>query len=100
MSTEAPHTIGQLEVNRQKNRFLNIFPCKTIMHAHTCTLFLNIDDASRVKLHTSEGSDYINASFINVSTFELCSMLTCMLCHRDTRKQIITLLLKVCNYTE
>jgi protein tyrosine phosphatase len=60
MSTGTPHTVGSLAENKQKNRFLNIFPY----------------DTSRVKLMTYNDSDYINACFVDVRYFIYSHTLT------------------------
>ena len=60
--------------NRQKNRFANIFPCKRETHYNIISncneLRILSDDESRVVLKELPGllgSDYINASWINVN---------------------------------
>ena len=56
--------------NRHKNRFANIFPCKTKTISHCNELRILSDDESRVVLKELPGllgSDYINASWINVN---------------------------------
>ena len=73
---------AKLSINRNKNRYINIIPCKspphTHTHTHTHTLSLChdsppslslSDDHSRVVLSLQEntpGSDYINSCYINV----------------------------------
>ena len=78
-----PHDIAKVSYNRIKNRFANIFPCElfpialymSCLHneSHSVvnnpSLFLYVVDHSRVTLKPVagvEGSDYINACFINV----------------------------------
>ena len=67
------------------------------------------DDFSRVVLAVpdSQGNDYVNASFVDVSLLQLTHMhitghtstsMFLSLMHRDTRKTTITLQLKVCIY--
>ena len=64
---EAPH-------NKVKNRFANIFPCKpysytSILLYEVVIVHLKLDDSLRVKLKEitgEEGSDYINASHLDV----------------------------------
>ena len=61
---------AKVTVNKNKNRYINIIPCKLL---HCITNVLNdvsLDDHSRVVLNIQDntaGSDYINASFVNVS---------------------------------
>ena len=72
MLTSAPCEVAYLPCNIDQNRFQNIFPCENIKF-YSCLLPLlcsDSDDHTRVELKTNpelEGSDYINASFIDVS---------------------------------
>lgn len=72
-----PHrwTTANKDANKTKNRFVNVLPCKlALLIDHTpsfvymCTLVA--DDSSRVSLEYKpgvDGSDYINASHVDVS---------------------------------
>jgi netrin-G3 ligand len=58
--------------NKFKNRLVNILPCKLILSSIKIQIFLFIfsDENTRVCLSPIrgvEGSDYINASYIDVS---------------------------------
>ena len=69
---------AKLAINRTKNRYINITPCKNyvIPHDSRCYYIL-LDDHSRVPLkmdYQTTGSDYINASFVDVS--KLCLAIT------------------------
>ena len=68
--------IATLPCNIPQNRFRNIYPCKyflcTLIRHHPI-LCISADDHTRVELKGDpdvEGSDYINASFIDVSQLE------------------------------
>ena len=55
-----------------KNRFQNIYPCKFIMsddRLHIEALFSSVDDnvVPLTPIKGEKGSDYINASYVNVS---------------------------------
>ena len=65
-----------LSCNSSQNRFKNIYPCKNIklILLSLPILCTDKDDHTRVELKKDpevEGSDYINASFIDVSGFEI-----------------------------
>ena len=82
--SESLYTQANMECNVSKNRYPNSLPCKTMplsLSIYLCVLCfhnwwfcsLNIillDDHCRVMLQTTAhpGSEYINASFIDVST--------------------------------
>ena len=83
--SQATHDVASAPHNKVRNRFINIHPCKLsksrdiskhkvesiysdlyILH---CFMNYSIDDFSRVPLKEilgEEGSDYINASYIDV----------------------------------
>ena len=74
-----PQVAAALAYNTAKNRFANILPCKatTILTiTSSCFAMRSQDDDDRVKLKEIpgvDGSDYINASDINVRHL-LCPM--------------------------
>lgn len=63
-------TIASKDVNKFKNRLVNVLPCKhRLVSIINCDI-IQLDDHCRVTLEGKpgdEGSDYINASFIDVS---------------------------------
>ena len=63
--------IATLPCNIPQNRFKNIYPCKYCMLIRNCPILCtSADDHTRVELKGDpdvEGSDYINASLIDVS---------------------------------
>ena len=68
----ATHEVSQLLMNKPKNRFANIYPCKMTLHIlrEIVNIIIISDDESRVVLEElpgQTGSDYINASWINVT---------------------------------
>ena len=73
----AAYDVSKMPCNLPKNRFENIFPCEevyvviTLLLMNCCLAPLcSADDTSRVVLSTipsKVGSDYINASYIDVS---------------------------------
>lgn len=77
-----PMIEGHSEVNRKKNRYKDILPCKYISQHTCCTLFIShcltiytfinyLDDNSRVILSEYPGvpgSDYINANYVRGSS--------------------------------
>ena len=70
----ATHEVSQLLMNKPKNRFANIYPCKMTLHIYwreiVNIIIIISDDESRVVLEElpgQTGSDYINASWINVT---------------------------------
>ena len=65
-----------LSCNLSQNRFKNIYPCKNIelILLSLPILFTDSDDHTRVELKKDpelEGSDYINASFVDVSVLKI-----------------------------
>ena len=68
-----PHDDSMLPYNKKKNRFCNIIPCEfsEFFAVWLCLMFPSPpDDQSRVKLRSLEGiegSDYINASHVEVN---------------------------------
>ena len=70
--TEYTFHAAKLPVNVNKNRYKNILPCNSI-YKYLKQFYLKcsfVDDHSRVVLKLEDkcpGSDYINASFIDVS---------------------------------
>lgn len=69
-----PHRFASAtrNVNKTKNRFVNIMPCKIMMGVAigVSNQLFPIDEYNRVKLsfiRATEGSDFINASYIDVS---------------------------------
>ena len=83
----AAHKVSQMMCNRDKNRFANIYPCyiaSIVILIDECRVICVIDDDSRVVLEEIPeflGTDYINASWIDVkyccrdivSSLALCS---------------------------
>ena len=77
ISVEVPFTqhAAKLKVNIPKNRYKDIIPCKLnnqlfIILCYIC--IITSDDHSRVVLSLQNqecGSDYINASFIDVNSY-------------------------------
>ena len=74
--------MSSIPCNDEKNRFLNIFPCKfwkqaarkqgSLFCTQSQTCRTHADDYNRVKLkeiEDVEGSDYINASYLNVNWY-------------------------------
>lgn len=107
------HDISATPTNRPKNRFANIFPCeyKIIMtntlsssSVSLLTIVLWSDDESRVVLSEIpgvEGSDYINASWIDVGVIMYSyedKLMLCVFFHRATNVKMHTLQVKVCSY--
>lgn len=74
----ASYDVSVIPCNQKRNRFANIYPCKLLhclfLHLRQFNPFcyrIHSDDFSRVKLKEIEGvegSDYINASFLDVMT--------------------------------
>ena len=66
---------AKLGANIPKNRYKNILPCKPICNVKIILkCFMLPDDHSRVVLKLKDncfGSDYINASFLDVSEYVL-----------------------------
>ena len=64
---------AKVTVNKNKNRYINIIPCKLcVLYCSTLTMYVFSDDHSRVVLNIQDntaGSDYINASYVNVSNY-------------------------------
>ena len=74
---QSTHSVADIPHNKLKNRFANIFPCKPrdVQHCsilNTTATHVDItDDSTRVKLKEipgQDGSDYINASHLDVRT--------------------------------
>ena len=69
--TEYSYHASKLAINVNKNRYKNILPCKPPYLFHCLYFVVSIsDDHSRVVLSLQDncsGTDYINASFIDVS---------------------------------
>ena len=94
-------TIASKDVNKFKNRLVNVLPCKKIIFL--CDESFDnptLDDHCRVILEGKpgdEGSDYINASFIDVSGDPYKSYSYCVVTYapRATIKKRPTLSLKV-----
>jgi len=75
-----PADAGSIPINRKKNRFKDILPCKPLDLAVCLKLLVlrfvwsnfvssSVVEYTRVQLHLTEGiehSDYINANYINV----------------------------------
>ena len=73
----------------------DVYTPTTIVHVSMSWLAIVVDDHSRVKLNedpSKEGSDYVNASHIDVSTTITCTVYSdhcaCVFSCRDTTKEM------------
>ena len=65
---------AKLKMNVSKNRYKDIVPCEIRKYCKVYMIIKSLDDHSRVVLSPQDqctGSDYINASFIDVSTSDM-----------------------------